>query len=109
MTIITEMEKRSGAGWAKGFNQNFKLPINQTIKDIDELKKTILDFNPNCKFLFIEQITEDDPKIEIIDAVNNEYIWVKHTSFQRNTGVFYKNKVDNEVSKILFSALKESS
>lgn len=106
MTVITEIDKRSGAGWAKGFNEQFTLPMNQNIDDMTDLIKVIRAINPNCKFLFIEQYTESDPKINLIDFKNDDYVWIMHHSFQRNTGVFFKDKTDDKVATILFSSLK---
>lgn len=106
MTVVTEIDKRSGAGWAKGFNEQFTLPINQNFDDMTDLIKVIREINPNCKFLFIEQYTEGNPRIELVNFKNDDFIWIKHTSFQRNTGVFFKDKTDDGLAKILFSSLK---
>lgn len=106
MTLVAEIHKRSGAGWAKGFNRNFELPINQNIDDMLELMSLLRSKNQKYRFLFIEQHTEQTPSIEIIDSKGNDFIWIKHTSFQRNTGVFFKHKTDDEVAKILFNALQ---
>lgn len=106
ITVITETEKRSGAGWAKGFDRNFKLPVNLNVDSLMEFMNTIKIRHSNAKFLFIEQITEQNPSIEIINKKQDNYVWIKHTSFQRNTGVFYKHKTDDAVAKILYSVLK---
>lgn len=106
MTLVTETHKRSGAGWAKGFNKNFELPFNQQIEAMTDLMYLLKSKNPKCRFLFIEQHTEQSPKIEVIASKMNDFIWIKHTAFQRNTGVFFKHKTDNAVAKILFSALQ---
>ncbi len=106
ITVITETEKRSGAGWAKGFDRNFKLPIKLTNNSMMEFMNTLKVNHSNAKFLFIEQLTEQDPSIEIIDKQQDNFVWIRHTSFQRNTGVFYKHKTDDAVAKIVYSALK---
>ncbi|MDO9260791.1 MAG: hypothetical protein Q7U08_02460 [Flavobacteriaceae bacterium] len=102
MTVIAEHQKKSGAG----FNKEFPLPLHQKIEDMIELQKCIRTINPNCQFLFMEHYTESTPKIELVNFKKDDFIWIKHASFQRNTGVFFKDKTDDQVAKILYNSLK---
>lgn len=59
---------------------------------------------PKCKFLFIEQYTEEP--FELITQVKTENaFWLKFSAIDKNTGVQYLNTVDDEVMKTILKGL----
>lgn len=101
--VLNEPGKRKR--FKDGFTKNFSLPLSQTLDDFEALMEKLQSINPNCKFLFIEQYTEDEFGLEIL-ANDSRAFWLKYTSLDKNTGVQYLHSVDDEVMKVLLSGLK---
>jgi len=100
--ILNESEKRKR--WKEGFNKNFKMPTNQKLTDFDGVIDKILSINPNCKFLFVEQYTEEPFELSVIQKTENAF-WLKFCAIDSNTGVQYLNEVDDAVMKTLLKDL----
>ena len=100
--VLNEPDKRPR--WKKGFTKNFKMPRDQGLSSFDELIQSISVINPNCKFLFLEQFTEGKFELTIKSKAEN-MMWVKFRSVDKNTGVQYLHKVDDEVMKTLLTHL----
>lgn len=104
--VLNEFEKRKR--WRIGFTKGFSLPKAQTISDFDQLKNKLLSINPNCRFLFIEQYTEQAFSMNI-QHKDDHSLWVKFNSMGINSGVQYVNRVDDEAMKILLSGPDQTS
>lgn len=100
--VLNESDKRKR--WKAGFTKNFKMPTEQKLSDFDAVVEKILSINPNCKFLFVEQYTEQDFELSVLEK-NDHSIWLKFSSIDSNTGVQYLNTVDDEVMKTLLKDL----
>jgi hypothetical protein len=100
MTVINEPNKRRS--WSSGFNDIFEVPTDQKIKDMFPLINKIRKINKNVQFLFVEQYTDCQPDISL-DYNKDGVSWVVFKSMHSNNGVKYKNYVDNNVAKKLFS------
>jgi len=100
--VLNEFNKRKR--WREGFSKQFELPKAQTLLDFQSMMHRISAINPNCKFLFIEQYTEET--FELITQVKTENaFWLKFSAIDKNTGVQYLNTVDDEVMKVVFGGL----
>lgn len=100
MTVINEPDKRRS--WSSGFNDKFKVPTDQKIQDMFPLIKKIRKINKNAQFLFIDQYTDRQPEIRL-DYNKDGVSWVVFKSMHSNNGVKYKNHIDNNVAKKLYS------
>ena len=60
--------------------------------------------NKNVKFIFIEQFTECDLKLDI-SIKTNDILWIKFYSGHKNTGVHYLDTVDDTIMKIVYTGL----
>jgi hypothetical protein len=100
--VLSEPDKRPR--WKKGFTKDFKMPRDQELSSFDKLIQSISVINPNCKFLFLEQFTEGKFELTIKSKAEN-IMWVKFRSVDKNTGVQYLHKVDDEVMKTLLTHL----
>jgi hypothetical protein len=100
--VINEPEKR--IAWAKGFDKHFKLPKNQTLDTFEEMIEYIYRINPNSKFLFINQFTEGDIKLDY-EIVTPNIIWIDFTSKGGNSGLKYLDPFDNELMRVIFNGL----
>lgn len=100
MTVINEPDKRRS--WSSGFNEKFKVPTDQKIKDMFPLINKIRTINKNTQFLFVEQYTDSQPEIRS-DYNKDGVTWVVFKSMHSNNGVKYKYQVDNNVAKKLYS------
>ena len=101
--VINEPKKR--ITWAKGFNREIKLPINQNINDFKELISNICDVHKNSKFIFINQLTEGNLNLKFT-FYNKNNLWIDFVSRGQNTGLQYVDKVDHNMMKLIFKALK---
>ena len=101
-TVIQEKDKRPG--WANGFEKDFKLPNNQSLKSFTETIELIKSINENVKFIFINQFTEGKLNIEI-ETINSDCIWINFCSEGANTGVKYLNNFDDTVIKTIYKSL----
>ena len=101
-TVIQENDKRPG--WANGFDKDFKLPNNQSLKSFTETIELIKSINENVKFIFINQFTEGKLNIEI-ETINSDCIWINFCSEGANTGVKYLNNFDDTVIKTIYKSL----
>lgn len=102
ITVINEPEKRKN--WSEGFNNEMKQPQNQTLESFNELVEFISEINPNSKFLFINQFTEEKLNLNLTFN-NDEIMWIDFTSAGGNSGVKYSNKIDDTIMKIIYSGL----
>ena len=104
ITVINEPEKRKD--WSTGFNKKMALPKNQSANNFKPLIEYIKQINPNSKFLFINQFTEQ--KLNINLSFNDDSImWIDFTSAGANSGVKYSNKIDDTIIKIVYSGLND--
>lgn len=104
--ILNESDKRKR--WKKGFTKQFQMPTDQKLSDFDGVIETILAINPNCKFLFIEQYTQEPFELSVKEK-NEHAFWLKFCAIDRNTGVQYLNEVDDEVMKTIYYGLSQRS
>ena len=101
--VINEHKKR--ISWAKGFNREIKLPINQNIHDFKELISSISSIHNNSKFIFINQLTEG--KIDLkFQFYKKNILWIDFVSKGENTGLKYINRVDHKIIKLIFNGLR---
>lgn len=104
--VLNESDKRKR--WKKGFTKEFKMPTEQNLSDFENLMQRLLLVNPNAKFLFIEQQTEDDFQLSI-ESKTELALWLNFTSLDKNTGVQYLHEVDDEVMKTILNDLTNES
>jgi len=104
--VLNEPEKRPR--FKKGFTKQIPFLGNQSFSDFEGMMNTILDSNPNCKFLFIEQYTEFPFHLEVEHQTKNA-LWVRFDAIGRNTGVRYVSEIDEAVILNLFSGLDYSA
>lgn len=104
--ILNESDKRKR--WKEGFYKQFKMPVDQTLSDYDQVIHRIQSTNPNCKFLFIEQYTEEPFELSVIEQNENAF-WLKFCAIDLNTGVQYLHEVDDEVMKTIVGGLNFES
>ena len=100
--VLNEFDKRKR--WREGFSKQFELPAAQTLKDFESMMNRISAINPNCKFLFIEQYTEESFKLST-EATTENAFWLKFSAIDKNTGVQYLNNVDDAVIKTVLKGL----
>tara|TARA_R110000822_G_scaffold73498_1_gene176603 strand:- start:28 stop:753 length:726 start_codon:yes stop_codon:yes gene_type:complete len=101
-TVLPETNKRPD--WASGFTSDFKLPNNQTLESFNSLIKAIKNVNSNSKFIFINQFTNNTPKIEI-KTTTQDCLWLDYYSEGSNNGVQYLNELDDLVMKIIYKGM----
>lgn len=102
ITVINEAEKRKN--WSEGFDKEMKQPINQSLENFKDLITYVSQINPNSKFLFINQFTENKLNIDL--ALSDEDVmWIDFTSTGANSGVKYSNKIDDTIIKIIYHGL----
>ncbi|UII23880.1 DUF1796 family putative cysteine peptidase [Fulvivirga ligni] len=101
-TVIQETNKRPG--WTKGFDRSFKVPINQNLDSFTEMIQYIKSINENVKFIFINQLTEDNYKLEI-KSINSVSLWLDFCSEGENSGVKYLNRLDDTIMKIIYKGM----
>ncbi len=104
--VLNESDKRKR--WKKGFTKEFEMPVNQDLTSFQAMIQSVSKINPNCKFLFVEQITEGLFELKIEDKTENA-LWIKFSSIDKNTGVQYLNEVDDEVIKTILRGLARNS
>lgn len=102
--VLNESDKRKR--WKEGFSKDFSMPKEQKLEDFKTMIQQISSRNPNCKFLFIEQYTQEPFELSVIEK-NEEAFWLKFCSIDKNTGVQYLNKVDDEVMKTILKGLNQ--
>lgn len=100
--VLNESDKRKR--WKEGFTKQFQMPVNQRLKDHLPVIDRIQSINPNCKFLFVEQYTNEPFELSVIEK-NESAFWVKFSAIDSNTGVQYLHSVDDEVMKSLLTGL----
>lgn len=100
--VLNESDKRKR--WKEGFTKEFEMPNEQVLSDFDEMMDSILAIKPNCKFLFIEQLTESDFHLSVENKTENS-LWLHFSALDKNTGVQYIHEVDNEVMKTMLTNL----
>lgn len=105
-TVLNESEKRSD--YTNGFIHDFKHPGFQKPEHFDGMMKLILQKNPNARFAFIEQYTEQSFELEI-QQQDEKMIWIRYDALGNNTGVKYLNPLDDEVMKAVYQALGGSN
>ena len=98
--VINEPNKR--VCWSEGFSKNFDLPINQDVKSIIKVTELLSANLSNCKFLFINQITEGDLSLNYNLYAKN-IIWVDFISKGKNSGLRYLDSMDDDLMKIIFN------
>ncbi len=101
-TLINEPEKRRR--WASGFNDHFRLPLNQGPDTLRPLFQALSERHPPSRFLVLEQYTDRSPEVthEIVSDS------VMHISFRArggSNGVVYRDALDDFCAKHIFSAL----
>ena len=94
--VLNESDKRKR--WKEGFTKEFSMPTNQKLEDFSGMTKMLYSINPNCKFLFIEQKTQSQFDLSIIEKSENT-IWLNFSAIDKNTGVQYMHNVDDDVMK----------
>jgi len=101
--VLNESDKRKR--WRDGFSKQFRMPTNQKLEDFKSMMNQISDINTNCKFLFIEQYTEETFELSVQAKTENAF-WVKFSAIDKNSGVQYLNNLDDEVMKVVYEGLK---
>jgi len=102
ITLVNEPSKR--VDWAKGFCQNFSLPIKQTIETVDKLIKEITLLNGNSKFIIVDQHTEGKRAVNF-EVVNDNVYFIDFSACESNTGVYFTNPLDDFCYKLILSGL----
>ncbi len=100
--VLNEPEKRKR--FKRGFTGQFNMPIDQKLEDFEPEMQLIKSINPNCKFLFIEQYTEGDFKLEVLHQ-SEDSLWLTYACKGTNTGVKYLNNFEDGVMKTLLTGL----
>ena len=62
--------------------------------------------NPNCKFLFVEQKTQEQFDLSVQNKTEDA-IWLNFSAIDKNTGVQYMHEVDDTVMKAVLANLTE--
>lgn len=101
-TVIKELEKNPT--FRDGWIHHFKISDNYSIKDYLPVIEYAKSINPNVKFFFLEQYTEQEIQIEKTYQDDNAF-WVRFDSKGRNYGTKYVDNLDDAIAKILFKAL----
>lgn len=104
-TVIQEPQKR--VSWAKGFDREIEIPNNQNIETFRSLIQNLKKRNSNCKFVFINQFTEYDPKIEF-KIIDDTITWVDFYSKGKNSGVKYLDEYDDTIMKIIYKSFSQN-
>ncbi len=102
ITVVNEYEKRKE--WYNSFVDSMMPSFPQSLESFSELITLIKSINKNVKFIFIEQFTECDLKLDI-SIKTNDILWIKFYSGHKNTGVHYLDTVDDTIMKIVYSGL----
>ncbi|MFI1743790.1 DUF1796 family putative cysteine peptidase [Thalassobellus sediminis] len=102
ITIIKEPEKR--LDWSNGFDKKIDQPVNQSLESFKPLVSYIKQVNPNSKFLFLSQVSEGKPYINL-DYIDDTVIWVDFISQGACSGTKYRDIVDDTIAKIIFQGL----
>ena len=100
-SLVNEPEKR--VGWAKGFNADFSVPLNQSFETYRDCMDCILAENSAAKFIFIDQYTDQSLSISA-DVPEQNVFAIKLVSSGRNTGVHYIQPEDNAVAIELYKS-----
>jgi len=90
--------------WYNGFVDSMMPSFPQNLAGFSEVITLIKSINKNVKFMFIEQFTECDLKLDI-SIKTNDILWIKFYSGHKNTGVHYLDTVDDTIMKIVYSGL----
>ncbi len=102
--VLNESDKRKR--WKEGFTKQFRMPKEQKLEGFKTLTQKILSLNPNCKFLFIEQYTQEAFELSVTEK-SEQAFWLKFSSIDKNTGVQYLHEVDDEAMKTIFKGLNQ--
>jgi len=102
ITVINEFKKRKG--WYNGFTESMTPSFPQGLDSFSDLMLLLRSKNNKARFMFIEQYTECDMEIDI-SIKTDEVLWIKFSSFNKNTGVYYTDALDDIIMKILYSGL----
>lgn len=94
ITVVNEYEKRKE--WYNGFVDSMMPSFPQSLESFSEVITLIKSINKNVKFIFIEQFTECDLKLDI-SIKTNDILWIKFYSGHKNTGVHYLDTVDDTI------------
>ncbi len=103
--VLNEFEKRQR--WREGFTKQFLMPKNQGPKDFEPMMNRIRSANPNSRFLFIEQYTEQPFELSVTTK-NEQFLWLKFCSIDKNTGVQYLHELDDELMRLIIAGLDRS-
>jgi len=102
VTLINEPQKRTL--WSKGFNENFKTPLDQSSKTIQNLIENLKMGNINCRFIIIDHYTEEERKISYQEKSENLFELSFHAGGD-STGVRYTDPLDDFCYKYMLSGL----
>ncbi|WNH12107.1 DUF1796 family putative cysteine peptidase [Thalassobellus suaedae] len=102
ITVINEPEKR--LDWSNGFDMEIEKPIHQSLESFNPLVSYVKKTNPNSKFLFLSQITENKPSINL-SYMDDTMLWVDFTSQGSCSGTKYRDRIDDTIAKIIFQGL----
>ena len=102
--VLNESDKRKR--WKEGFTKKFKMPTNQKLEDFEILMTKLKSINSNCKFLFVEQKTQEQFDLSVKNKTENA-IWLNFSAIDKNTGVQYMHEVDDAVMKTILANLTE--
>jgi hypothetical protein len=106
ITIIKEPEKR--LGWSSGFLGKYS-NLNQSGDDYRKLVSTINEYNPNSKFIFIEQYTESCTNIDVNEVERGKnYMVLKLVIEGSSNGVIFHNENDNFHFKLMLSMIHQN-
>jgi hypothetical protein len=100
--VLNEVDKRKDV--LNGFNGKMKAPRDQRLSDFSVLMERLKQVNPNAQFLFIDQYTESEFKLEI-QHQTDEVMWLRFSVKGSNTGVQYLNELDDELMTTIFKGL----
>lgn len=104
-TLLNETEKR--AGWVRGFDQEFPVPLSQSHQTYMDSMGLMLRKNPAAKFVFIDQYTEQS--LSISSEFPAEHIFaIRFTSSGKNSGTKYMTPDDDKFAIELYKGFLSS-
>lgn len=106
MTLVNEPEKR--VGWANGFDQQFSMPVAQTVDSVKNLMAALTSKHRNCKFLIIDHYTRQKPSINF-KQFDDSLFFVTFCAIGRSNGVRYVNELDDSCYRRIFSGLSQNN
>lgn len=101
-TVLNEWQKRPV--WADGFVNNYERPERQSLKDFTAMMTAFTELNPNARFVFLEEYTESDFRLEVTQ-MNEQSVWIVNSLNGRSSGVLFLDGVDDRIARSVYSGL----